>query len=149
MDEEIYTKEQELEVLEKTYRRLGYYLNHNYFVAERGVRPYFQWYLNWSGYVTAFLGFDYLYFAENHLLILKMKFLQDNSEKYIFKIDYKNITDFSVSRPIIKYCLQFKAEGKQYYYYIDASGSYSFNGPDYSARNFNYLLENHFKGLLK
>ncbi|MFC6464889.1 hypothetical protein ACFP65_07900 [Marinilactibacillus sp. GCM10026970] len=149
MSKEIYTKEQEREVLEETLRDMGYYLNHNYFIAERGIRPDLQWYFNWSHYITAYFGFYCLLFEEDHLVMLSLKYLQNDPEKHSLKINYADITDFFISRPLIQYCLGFKVENKRYYFYIDANASYSFTGLDFSDKNFHYLMENHFKGLMK
>ncbi|SFK61721.1 hypothetical protein SAMN04488569_10586 [Marinilactibacillus piezotolerans] len=151
MSREIYTIEQEKEVLEETMKSLGYNLNHNYFIADRGLRPFLQAIFDhYPISVSMFLGSYSLLFAEDHLVMLNMKYLEyDDPKKYVQKIKYEEITDFFVSRPFIKYCLGFKANGKRYYFYIDANGSYSFTGLNYSDKNFQYLLEDHFKGLLK
>ncbi|WP_413527610.1 hypothetical protein [Marinilactibacillus psychrotolerans] len=151
MSREIYTIEQQKEVLEETMKSLGYNLNHNYFIADRGLRPFLQAIFDhYPISVSMFLGSYSVLFAEDHLVMLSMKYLEyDNPEKYVQKIKYEEITDFFVSRPFVKYCLGFKANGKRYYFYIDANGSYSFTGLNYSDKNFQYLLEDHFKGLLK
>lgn len=151
MSREIYTIEQEKEVLEETMKSLGYNLNHNYFIADRGLRPFLQAIFDhYPISVSMFLGSYSVLFAEDHLVMLSMKYLKyDNPEKYVQKIKYEEITDFFVSRPFVKYCLGFKANGQRYYFYIDANGSYSFTGLNYSDKNFQYLLEDHFKGLLE
>lgn len=114
MSREIYTIEQEKEVLEETMKSLGYNLNHNYFIADRGLRPFLQAIFDhYPISVSMFLGSYSVLFAEDHLVMLSMKYLEyDDPKKYVQKIKYEEITDFFVSRPFVKYCLGLKRMAK-------------------------------------
>lgn len=150
MKNEIYTAEQEGILLEEILKDLGIALNHNYFRAEKGVRPLlhklFSYSMIYRGHI---MKFYFLVFTEDQLILLNSDGLQGSIEKNISKINYEDIKEFTITRRFIYYCVQFEYNNKRFYFYIDADGVYSFTGLNYSDKNFHFLKERNFMGLLK
>lgn len=143
------SREHEEEAVKNVLRDLGVPLNHNYFRAEKGFRPALHKIFHYSSlYLMSIARNYYLTFTDDQLIIFKAVGLQGNAEDYITKIKYEDIRDFSAYKTFIKYCIQFKYGNKQYYFYIDADGSYSFTGTNTSNTNFHLLREKNFMGLL-
>lgn len=125
-------------------------INHNYFRAEKGVQPILHRILSFSMiYLGNIMKFYYLTFTSDHLILFNIDGLNDKIEDHIFRIKYADIENFAVNKIFIDYCIQFKYDSKQYYFYIDADGGYNITDLTASQRNFQSLKEKDFMGLLK
>ena len=145
----INTLEQEEDTVKDVLKEWDITINHNYFRAEKGVRPalhkLFSYSMIYLGYI---MKFYYLTFTNDQLILFEAPDSRDAVKENSTRIKYEDIEKFTVEKKFIKYCIQFKYDSKHYYFYIDADGAYSFTGLNTSDINFHSLKERNFMGLL-
>lgn len=149
MNNKINTLEQEEDTVKDILKQLDITINNNYFRAEKGVRPalhkLFSYSMIYLGYI---MKFYYLTFTNDQLILFEAPDSRDAVKENITRIKYEDIEEFTVEKKFIKYYIQFKYDNKQYYFYIDADGAYSFTGLNTSDTNFHSLKKRNFMGLL-
>jgi len=149
MKNKIYTAEQEGALFEKILRDLGITLNNNYFRVEKGFRPFLHRILSRSRIYRGYITKSYfLAFTEGQLTVMYRDHPRGSIDDNIVRMDFDDIQNFSVTKGVITYCLQFEYENEQFYFYIDADGFYQITKYNYSNENFHALKERDFMGLL-
>ncbi len=150
MTQKIYTAEQERYQFEEILRDLGITLNNNYFRVKKGFRPFLHRIFSRSRIYRGNITQSYfLAFTENQLVMMYRDHPRGSINDNIVKIDFDDIDNFSVSKGIIYYCLQFEHENESFYFYIDADGSFQITEHNYSNENFHVLKAKNFNGLLR
>ncbi|WP_201711350.1 hypothetical protein ACF3NL_06870 [Dolosigranulum pigrum] len=132
---------EEKQELEEAIRQLGFVPNHNYFRTARGIHPLLNIFIRTK-------SFYYLVFTDDYLIMMWLDYPFDNNigDHYV-QIPHKDLSNFSVEQVIRGYYIYFVYNKESYYLYIDDDPLIR-RTPNYSGRNFRWLKEENFKGLL-
>jgi len=152
-----YTMQDEQNKLEFFLKEVNIQYDRNYVRMEKGPKPFFYKALTFS-YQLRFtvLEFYYLVFTSDSIILLTQdkdyKFTKNN----MVKMNHQDIQDFSFKEIYGAYCISFKHQKKEYYFYLNDSISakvlhkvFGTEEIDYSRKHLSYLEEKNFMGLLK
>lgn len=142
------TKEEEHLEIKTFIQSLGYYPNHNYFIAEKSFRPTFQLRgVNQSLWSVFFRKPYILAFTEKEIIMIN--YWHKNKATTI--IPHNKLTNFNIEELSLnsEYCLSFNYF-KPFYFYIEHPDSF-YNqlstDYDYSLSNFQRLIQKKFYGI--